>query len=129
MVRMIQEIQIGDITVPALLSMLGGIFIILGSIGLFAMLMLQESALSGGTWQIYSITYPYWLIFMLSIFISTGSLVMYTSYKMYKQPEHKLWKILLILGSIVSLYYLREFGLGGILGLGGGVMALGHKKG
>jgi hypothetical protein len=129
MVHLMKQIQIGDISLPTFLSTLGGIFIILGSASLFAMLILHESSLSLGTlWHLYPITSPYWLAFIVGMSISVGGLIVYFSHEMYKHPEQKLWAVLITLWSLVSLFYLREFGLGGILGLLGSIMALRSKN-
>lgn len=129
MVHLMKQIQIGDSSLPTFLSTLGGIFIILGSTSLFAMSILQESILSiGSPWHMLSITYPYWLVYFVGMSISVGGLIVYFSQEMYKHPEEKLWPVLITLGSLVSLFYLREFGLGGILGLIGSMMALQSSK-
>jgi hypothetical protein len=131
MVNMIEHIQVGETSIPAYLSALGGISIILGSLSLFVMLMSHEftSSSSSGPWQIYSISYPYWLAFMASMSVLVGTIIIYASYKMYRESGSKLWKILIVLGSIVGLIYMREFGLGGILSLTGGLMGLWSRKG
>jgi hypothetical protein len=124
-----KQIQIGDMSLPTFLSTLGGIFIILGSVGLFAMLILHESSLRiGSPWHMFPITYPYWPAFIVGMSISVGGLIVYFSHEMYKHPEQKIWPVLITLGSLVSLIYLREFGLGGILGLLASIMALRSRK-
>jgi hypothetical protein len=129
MVNMIKQIQVRETSMSAYLCALGGISIILGSISLFGMLMSHEFTSSSGPWQVYSISYPYWLAFMASMSVLVGTIIIYASYKMYREPGSKLWKILIVLGSIVGLIYMREFGLGGILSLTGGLMGLWSRKG
>ena len=126
MVQMIKQLQIGDVSLPVFLSRLAGIFIILGSLSLFTMLLFHGSAIIMiGPWHMYYITNSYWLTaFMASISISMGGLIVYSSYKMDRQPENKVWGIMIILGSLIGLFYLGGFGLGGILGMIGGVMGL-----
>jgi hypothetical protein len=123
---MIKQIQIGDISLPVLLSRLSGIFIILGSLGLFAMFLLQGSTIIiGGPLHMHSIMDSQWLTALVSsISLSMGGLILYSSYKMSKHPEDKVWATMIILESIVGLFYVGGFGLGGILGLIGGVMGL-----
>jgi hypothetical protein len=129
MVHLMKQIQIDDISLPTFLSTLGGIFIILGSTCLFAMFILHESSLSiGSPWLMFPVTYPYWPAFIVGMSISVGGLIIYFSREMYKHPEQELWTVLITLGSLVSLFYLREFGLGGILGLIGSMMALRSSK-
>jgi hypothetical protein len=129
MVHLMKQVQAGDISLPTFLSTLGGIFIILGSASLFAILVSEESGLSiGSPWQTYLITYPYWLAFIVGMSILVGGLIVYFAHEMYKHPEQKLWAVLIMLASLASLFYLREFGLGGILGLFGGMMAIRSSK-
>jgi hypothetical protein len=40
---------------------------------------------------------------------------MSASYKMYKEPGNKLWGLLIVIGSLMSLFSIGGFGLGGIL--------------
>ena len=77
----------------------------------------------------YMFTYPRWLTaVMASISILAGGSVISASYKMYKEPENKLWGLLITLGSLVSLFSVGGFGLGGMLGLIGGIMGLTHGR-
>lgn len=96
---------------------------------LFAMLSWYGSTLMmGGQWHMYMFTYPRWLTaVMATTSIVAGGLVMFASYKMYKQPGERLWGLFIILGSIVSLFSVGGFGLGGVLGLIGGVMGVGRR--
>jgi len=123
---MIKQIQIGEISLPVLLSRLAGIFIILGSLSLFAMFLLHGSTIMiGGPLHMRSIMDSHWLTALVSsISLSMGGLILYSSHKMSKHPEDKVWATMIILGSIVGLFYIGGFGLGGILGLVGGVMGL-----
>jgi hypothetical protein len=130
MVQMIKQIQIGDISPPVLLSRLSGIFIILGSLSLFAMSMLHGSTIIiGGPLHVLSLMDSHWLAALVSsISFSMGGLILYSSHKMRKYPEDKVWATMIILGSIVGLFYIGGFGLGGILGLIGGVMGLERRS-
>ena len=77
----------------------------------------------------YMFTYPRWLTAVVaSISILAGGLVISASYKMYKEPGNKLWGLLIVIGSLVSLFSIGGFGLGGILGLIGGVMGLSRRS-
>lgn len=77
----------------------------------------------------YMFTYPRWLTAVVaSISVLAGGLVMFASYKMYKEPGNKLWGLLIVIGSLVSLFSIGGFGLGGILGLIGGVMGLSRRS-
>lgn len=127
---MIKQIQIGDISLPSVLSGLGGIFIILGSLSLFAMLLLHGSTtMIGGPLHMY-ITNSYLLmVLVVSISVSMGGLILYSSHKMSKQPQDKVWWIVIILASLIGLFYIGGFGLGGILGLMGGVLGLQSRTG
>jgi hypothetical protein len=66
---------------------------------------------------------------VVSISLSMGGLILYSSHKMSKQPQDKVWWIFIILGSLIGLFYIGGFGLGGILGLMGGVMGLQSRTG
>ena len=84
-----------------------------------------STLMMGGQWHMYMFTYPRWLTAVVAtISVLAGSLVLLASYKMYKEPEKKLWGLLITLGSLVSLISVGGFGLGGVLGLIGGVMGL-----
>lgn len=126
MVQMVKQIQFGDISLPVLLSRLAGIFIILGGLSLFAMFLFHGSSIIiGGPLHMRSIMDSQWLTPLVSsISLSMGGLILHSSYKMSKHPEDKVWATIIILGSIVGLFYIGGFGLGGILGLIGGVMGL-----
>lgn len=128
-VKKMEEIQTSSAPISVILSMLAGIFIISGDLMLFAMLSWYGSTLMmGGQWHMYMFTYPRWLTaVMATTSIVAGGLVMFASYKMYKQPGERLWGLFIILGSIVSLFSVGGFGLGGVLGLIGGVMGVGRR--
>ena len=125
-----EKIQYRDTSLSVTLSMLAGIFIIFGGLMLFGMLSWYGSTLMmGGQWHMYMFTYPRWLTaVMASISILAGGSVISASYKMYKEPENKLWGLLITLGSLVSLFSVGGFGLGGMLGLIGGIMGLTHGR-
>ena len=73
----------------------------------------------------FSITDSYWLtVLMASISFSMGGLIMYSSHKITKHPENKVCGIMIILASLIGLFYIGGFGLSGILGLIGGVLGL-----
>jgi hypothetical protein len=73
-------------------------------------------------------SYPRWLTAVVAtISVLAGGLVMSASYKMYKEARNKLWALLIVIGSLVSLLSIGGFGLGGVLGLIGGVMGLGRR--
>lgn len=127
---MLEEIQSEKESLSVLLSILGGIFIIVGSLSLFPMLIWHGPTLMmGGQWNMYAITYPYWLTaVMATISVMAGGLVISASYKMYKEPCNRLWGLVIIIGSLVSLFGVGGFGLGGILGLVGGVMGISRTR-
>jgi hypothetical protein len=128
-VKKMVEVQSHNVSLSVILSMLGGIFIVSGGLMLFAMLSLFGSTLMmGGQWHMYMFTYPRWLTaVMATISVLVGALVISASYKTYKQPKNKLCGFLIVLGSLVSLFAIGGFGLGGILGLVGGVMGLSRR--
>ncbi|MGE5685381.1 MAG: hypothetical protein ACM3ZS_09610 [Nitrososphaerota archaeon] len=125
-----KEAQTSSAPISVILSMLGGIFIISGGLMLFAMLSWYGTTIMmGGQWHMYMFTYPRWLTAVVaSISILAGGLVISASYKMYKEPGNKLWGLLIVIGSLVSLFSIGGFGLGGILGLIGGVMGLSRRS-
>jgi len=123
------EIQSSNAPLSVILSMLGGIFIVFGGLMLFAMLSWYGTTLMmGGQWHMYMFTYPRWLTAVVAtISVLAGGLVMSASYKMYKEPRNKLWGLLIVIGSLVSLLSIGGFGLGGVLGLIGSVMGLSRR--
>lgn len=124
-----KEIKSSNVPLAVILSMFAGTFIVFGGLMLFAMLSWYGSTLMmGGQWHMYMLTYPRWLtVVVATISVLMGGLVMSASYKMYKEPRTKLWGFLIVLGSLVSLFAIGGFGLGGILGLVGGIMGLGRR--
>ena len=124
-----KEIKSSNVPLAVILSMFAGTFIVFGGLMLFAMLSWYGSTLMmGGQWHMYVFTYPRWLTAVVAtISIFMGGLVMSASYKMYKEPRTKLWGFLIVLGSLVSLFAIGGFGLGGILGLIGGIMGLNRR--
>ena len=124
-----EKVQTSSAPISVILSMLAGIFIISGGLMLFAMVSWYGTTLMmGGEWHMYMFSYPRWLTAVVaSISVMAGGLVMWASYKMYKEPGNKLWALLIVVGSLVSLFSIGGFGLGGILGLIGGVMGLGRR--
>ena len=124
-----KEIQSSNVPLAVILSMLAGTFIVFGGLMLFAMLSWYGSTLMmGGQWHMYMFTYPRWLTaVMATVSVLAGGLVMSTSYKMYKEPRNKLWGLLIVIGSLVSLFGIGGFGIGGVLGLIGGIMSLGRR--
>ena len=122
-------VQTKSTPISVILSMLAGIFIISGGLMLFAMVSWYGTTLMmGGEWHMYMFSYPRWLTAVVaSISVLAGGLVMWASYKMYKEPGNKLWALFIVVGSVVSLFSIGGFGLGGILGLIGGVMGLGSR--
>ena len=124
-----EKIQFRDSSLSVTLSMLAGIFSISGGLMLFAMLSWYGSTLMmGGQWHMYMFTYPRWVTaVMATTSVFAGGLVISASYKMYKDTENKLWGLLIILGSLVSLFTVGGFGLGAVLGLIGGVMGLSRR--
>ena len=124
-----KEIKSSNVPLAVILSMLAGTFIVFGGLMLFAMLSWYGSTLMmGGQWHMYMFTYPRWLTAIVAIIsVLMGGLVMSASYKMYKEPKNKFWGFLIVLGSLVSLFAIGGFGLGGTLGLVGGIMGLGRR--
>jgi hypothetical protein len=116
-------------SISVILSMLGGIFIISGGLMLLAMLGWYGTTLMmGGQMHTYTFAYPRWLTIVVGgTSILAGVLVMYASYKTYKQPTNRLWPLFIVIGSIVSLFSIGGFGLGAILSLIGGAIGLGRK--
>lgn len=123
------KVQTSSSSISIILTLLGGIFIVSGGLMLLAMLGWYGTTLMlGGQMHMYTFAYPRWLTLVVGgISILAGGLVMSASYKMYRQSGNKLWPLLTIIGSIVSLFSIGGFGLGAILGLIGGAIALGRK--
>lgn len=124
-----KEVKSSNVPFAVILSMLAGTFIVFGGLMLFAMLSWYGSTLMmGGQWHMYMFTYPRWLTaVVVTISVLMGGLVMSASYKMYKEPRTKLWGFLVVLASLIRLFAIGGFGLGGILGLVGGIMGLGRR--
>jgi hypothetical protein len=128
-VKEMEGMKTSRASISVILSMLGGIFIISGGLMLLAMLGWYGTTLMmGGQMHTYTFAYPRWLTIVVGgTSILAGVLVMYASYKMYKQPTNRLWPLFIVIGSIVSLFSIGGFGLGAILGLIGGAIGLGRK--
>lgn len=124
-----KEIKSSNVPLAVILSMLAGTFIVFGGLMLFAMVNWYGLTLMmGGQWHMYMFIYPRWLTAVVAaISVLMGGLVMSASYKMYKEPRTRLWGFLIVLGSLVSLFAIGGFGLGGILGLVGGIMGLSRR--
>jgi hypothetical protein len=128
-VKEMEGMKTSRASISVILSMLGGIFIISGGLMLLAMLGWYGTTLMmGGQMHTYTFAYPRWLTIVAGgTSILAGVLVMYASYKTYKQPTNRLWPLFIVIGSIVSLFSIGGFGLGAILGLIGGAIGLGRK--
>lgn len=123
-----------DVSLSVVLSMLGGVFIIAGGLGLLAIFGWHSSmfggsmlgGMMGGGWQMFMGVYPYWLTsIMAALSLSAGAMVVAAAYKMYREPENKRkWGFVVLMGSIVGLFCVGGFGLGGILGIIGGLVGL-----
>ena len=124
------ETQTSSAPISVILSTLGGIFIIAGGLMLFAMLSwFGTTVMMGGQWHMYMVTYPRWLtVVVATISVFAGGLVLSASHKLYKEPGNKLWGFLIVIGSLVSLFSIGGFGLGGVLGLIGGVMGMSRRS-
>lgn len=129
MVRITDGIQ-KDPTLSVFLSFLSGLFIISGSLSLFMMILWQGTTpIIGSPWQMFSFPYPYWFtILMASISASSGGLVLFASLLMHKRSGDRFLGVFVILGSLIALFYVGMFGLGGILGVVGGAAALRVKS-
>jgi hypothetical protein len=87
-----------DVSLSVVLSMLGGVFIIAGGLGLLAIFGWHSSmfggsmlgGMIGGGWQMFMGVYPYWLTsIMAALSLSAGAIVVAAAYKMYREPENK----------------------------------------
>ena len=106
--------------------MVGGVFIIVGGLGLLAILGWHSSmfggsmlgGLMGGGWQMFIGVCPYWLTsIMAAVSLSVGAIVVAAAYMMYKEPENKgKWGFVVLTGSIVGIFCVGGFGLGGLTG-------------
>jgi hypothetical protein len=125
-----EKIPSRSASLSVIISILGGIFIISGGLSLFAMLSWHGATLMmGGPLHMYDFTYPYWLTaLMATISLLAGGSVLFASYKMYKEPKNNLWGFMITVGSLVSLFAIGGYGLGGIVGLMGGVMGLTRSR-
>ena len=126
-----ENIQVrNNAPLSVLISMLGGALIIVGGLGLFTMFSWRGSTLMMvGAWHMFQFIYPYWLTaFMIGLSILAGTVVVAASYKMYKEQESKVkWGLMVIIGSIIGLFGIRGFGLGGVLGFVGGLASMSSK--
>ena len=118
-----------DISLSIVLSILGGVFIIIGGLSLLVIFSWHSSmfgGMMGGGWPMFRSIYPFWLLgIMTAVSISAGSVVMAAAYKMHREPENKQkLGFLVIIASIVGLLCAGGFGLGGIIGVIGGLIAL-----
>ena len=119
-------------SLPLILSMMGGVFIIVGGLFLIISLIWHFSIFDGllaALFFEFTGVYPHWLtIILIIISLVAGLFVVISANMMYRGSEDRLkWGFLVVLGSIAGLFCISGFGLGGILGIVGGLIFLSGK--
>ena len=121
----------GSINVAFILSLIGGIVIVLGG---FASLFWtsQEGWLYGmmGHWMMGDFGYDSGMMFGFSLAaLVSGILVIVGAIMLNARPqEHTTWGITVLVFSIVSFIGMGGFLIGAILGIAGGALALSFKS-
>lgn len=126
-----------DVSLPYALSVITGFLILLGGIGTFAMLGWYPlmpagqmwGGMMGGNWQMFTWPYPSWALGIMSaISLAAGAAVLVGAYKMKAEPEKvRKWGFLVLIASIVAFVCIGGFGLGAVLGIIGGAIAITKK--
>lgn len=127
-----------DVSLPFALSLIAGILIVAGSLGALTMLGWYPSmfgmgsgmgGMMGGGWQMFMSGYvPSFVATMAAISVAAGATVLAGAYKMQKEPEKaQIWGFLVLVGSIVALFCIGGFGLGSIVGIIGGAVAISRR--
>lgn len=128
-----------DTSLPFALSLIAGILIVAGSLGALTMLGWYQSmfgmvgsmgGMMGGGWQMFMQGYtPSYITIMAGISLTAGATVLAGAYKMQKEPEKvQIWGFLVLIASIVALFCIGGFGLGSILGIVGGAVAMSRRQ-
>ena len=123
-----------DVSLPVALSMIAGILIVAGSLAAFAMFgwyqsMLGMGGMMGGGWQMFMRGYsPSFITIMGGISLAAGAAVLAGAYKIHKEPENvQAWGFLVLIASIVALFCIGGLGIGSILGIIGGAVAISRR--
>lgn len=120
-----------DVSLPFSLAVIAGILIIIGGMSTFAMLawsqnMFGMGGMMGGGWQMFMRGYaqPY-ILTMAGVGVAAGALVLVSAYKLKDQPSDAgMWGTMILVGSIVALFCIGGFGLGAIIGIIAGIVAM-----
>lgn len=119
-----------------IISLIGGIFILLSSIYMYIFFMpfiVAEhypslSPFEGMMWGAMGIWA--WGIYMGIVGIVCGIIIIVSALKLYNEPEKtQLWGTLVIIFSVISLLSMGGFLIGFLLGLIGGILAVVWKPG
>ncbi len=114
-----------------LLSLIGGIFILLGSLfvlgcGIGACGMMFMGSMMGymmGGFGLFG-----FFNYMSVIGIASGIVILYGAFMIKNRPrESKTWGLLVLIFSLISLFSMGGFFVGAILGILGGIFALSEK--
>lgn len=126
-----------DVSLPYALSVITGFLILLGGVGTLVMLSWYPlmptgqmwGGMMGGNWQIFTWPYPAWSLGIMAIIsLAAGASVLVGAYKMKVEPEKlRTWGFLVLISSIVAFVCIGGFGLGAVLGIIGGVIAIVKK--
>ena len=111
-----------------MLSLIGGIFIVLGSLLSFLMYSFWGTWGWGmmGPWMMGGYGFPYGFMWGFSLVaLVAGLIVIVGGIMLQTRPEeHMLWGILVLIFSIVSFVGMGGFMIGALLGIAGGALAL-----
>jgi len=115
-------------SIAFMLSLIGGIFIVLGSLFSFLMYSFWETWGWGmmGPWMMGGYGFPYGFTWGFSLVeLIAGLIVIVGAIMLQTRPEeHMLWGILVLIFSIVSFIGMGGFMIGALLGIAGGALAL-----
>lgn len=123
-----------DVSLPVTLSTISGILIVAGSVGALVMFgwypsMFGMGGMMGGGWQLFMHGYaPSFIATMAGISLAAGGTILAGAYKMRKEPAKvQMWGFLVLIASIVALFCIGGLGLGSILGIIAGVIAISRR--
>lgn len=125
------EVQKPEMSFPATLAIVAGILIIIGGLSGFALMSWWQGmygamdGMMGGGSMLMRGYFESSIIALASIGLAAGTLVLIGGLKVGSESSSNgMWSILILVGSIVALFGIGGFGLGAVLGIVAGAIAI-----
>ena len=118
-------------TTAFILSLIGGIVIILGSVvSLFWSYYGWPYHGTMGPWMMWGFGYGYGFMWLFSMAaLVSGIIVLMGAIMLNARPvEHMAWGTIVLVFSLISLLGMGGFMIGALLGIAGGALALSYKS-